>query len=100
MAKKRVSKRDLKVVRQCLDAGLSLALEGPRGTRHFHRGHITDRIDRGAVRTTHKNERLTGYVWLTGTAIALLAEQARTKLARKDELLAERDARVASMVGR
>lgn len=83
-------KRDLATIKECLDLGITLEMVNQRGqTRRFTAGQITDQIERNSVRTTHLRSDCNAYVWLPGETIAILADRARAKLARKDEILAE-----------
>jgi hypothetical protein len=68
-----IKKGDLKVILECLEAGIALEFQGAKGIRRFTRGQITGCIDRGAVQTTHLNSDLSGYVWLFPAAIEELA---------------------------
>ena len=91
---------NLGYIHEALDAGLSLSTWDERGQeRRFVKGQITDqRSPKGGVRTTHSNGST--YVWLTKAGIAQLAAQAKGKLARKDELLAERERSIAAFLDR
>ncbi|HWO88821.1 MAG TPA: hypothetical protein VNL98_06700 [Gemmatimonadales bacterium] len=96
-----MARSHLDIIHEALDAGLTLTLQEPSGSRTFVAGQITrDRRPNGSVRTTHLSRNLTGYVWLTPGGLRILAAQARELLARKEEILAERDARVASFLDR
>lgn len=97
----RIKKGDIKVILECLAAGIPLEKPTPSGkTRRFVHGQITNEIERGALRTTHLTENLRGYVWLPEPAVAALAAQAREKLARKDEIKAQQAHGHAIAMGR
>ena len=85
-------KSDLQVINECLDLGIALEMHERRGIRRFRAGNISDEIKGQFVRTTHKTRDLMSHVWINGYAVEALAKQAREKIARKDEILAEQDA--------
>lgn len=90
MAKK-IGKRDLATVRECLALGIPLNLSEPgRPVRNFSAGSITDQINpQGTlVKTTHLRSDMQGSIWLNDAGVSRLAAQARELLARKDEVLA------------
>ena len=85
---------------ECLDAGLELELEDGRGNkRRFLRGQITREVKRGQVRTTHTTANGRGFLSLNQAAIEQLAAQAASKLVRKDEILAAKEAERRSLFG-
>lgn len=94
-------KSNLDYIHEALDAGLDLELYDDRGRKRlFSRGQITREVNqRGAVRTTH-GQGDDGYVWLTKAGIRALAQQAKEKLANKDELLRQKAARVRAFYDR
>lgn len=98
---KAVSKRDLRVVRECLALGLPLEITERGGVRRFTAGSVTGKVKGQWVETTHLMPNpAEGRVWINADYLARLADQARGKLEKKDELLAAQAARRAAFLDR
>ena len=92
-------KRDLDAVIAYLETGLTLSFWAGRSQSTLRAGDVTrERAANGHIRTTHLSDDLRGYVWLTRDGIKGLAATARQQWPDRDRLIAERGARVASLV--
>lgn len=90
--KPRITKAQLNTIVECLAAGIPLTLQTKRGERRILSGEITGTITRGWADTTLPSQDMMSTLQLGPIAIANLYKQAVGALARKDDVLAKKEA--------
>ena len=92
-------KTQLDLIRDAIEIQGYLPVPGPRGLTYHIRG-ITGTAGNGAWITDHPTEDMCGFVRIKPSAKKMLAGIARGIIARRDEIVAERDRSVRSAMGR